>query len=272
MSVVAKLRSQRLPRRGERRFLVDESMTDEILIILQRHPVLIAEDLSTPWRTTVYCDTPNWQIYRAVESGAGVLMRFREYHGTRPNNVFDSVETWLEFKPTLQFTGKTRFALPARSIPALLRGELQIEQDAGEPAAWLRQLLDAGVRPVFATQYHRLAYESADKSIRITADRDIRYLSLRQWNNGNTEQTTFPLGPVFATESNSVIEMKWRRALPGWAVTIAEFLEPYSVGSDRKFVVGARQLQDSPALRREAAHIAAASASPSLRGDSVLPA
>jgi len=99
------------------------------------------------------------------------------------------------------------------------------------------------VRPLFATQYHRVAYAARD-AVRITADRELSYAALPHWDASNDEAVPCLLGPILSTEYDVVIEMKWEQALPDWAVTVGEFLRPYALkGDDRKFVIGMRHLQ-----------------------------
>lgn len=247
MVAVENVHGESLAQRGERRFLIDEMMAHVILDILSRHLNLAPEEWSTPWRTTVYCDTPDARIFRSAKSGAGVFMRFREYHTKRPSAVFTGEETWLEFKPVEQFTGKTRYAFASRSIPALLRGEIELDPELGQPDGYLQQLLQAGVRPVFATQYHRLAYATPGDIVRITADLELTYHVLPHWDAGDPQAVPSPLAPAFFTEFGVVVEMKWLRELPKWAVMVAEFLGAYTLsGGENKFLVGMRHLQGRP--------------------------
>ena len=57
------------------------------------------------------------------------------------------------------------------------------------------------------------------------------------------EQLPFPLGPICATESNVVIEMKWFGELPAWAEELHGYLRQRAP-ADRpsKFVVAMRHL------------------------------
>jgi len=244
MTTIGRTRRERLPDRGERRFLIDEKMARLVLVVLGRHLALTAEERSTPWLTTVYCDTPDWRIFRAARKGTGVFMRFREYHVRRPSRAFSAPRIWLEFKPVEQFTGKTRYELPARAIPALMRGDVALLNDPGEAEDDLARLLEAGVRPVLVTQYRRKAYSSPGDTVRITADSGLSYRTLPEWNLNSPQAVPTPLGPVFATHFGVVVEMKWTAELPSWAVTLAEFLRTYSSAEGgNKFLIGASHLR-----------------------------
>ena len=242
--VSSRLRQEIFPERGERRFLIDEKMARLALAILSRHLDLTTEERSAHWLTTVYCDGPDWRIFRAAEAGRGVRMRFREYHTYRPEAVFAGSYTWLEFKPSAQFTGKTRYELPSRAVPALMRGDVRLLGDPGKAEEDLARLLAAGVRPVFATQYHRAAYAASEDAVRITLDRELCYRTIPGWDLQEHRAVPSPLGPAFATDFGVVVEMKWLRELPRWAVTVAEFLRTYAMGErEPKFLVGTRHLQ-----------------------------
>ena len=243
-SMSGRVRREIFPERGERRFLIDEKMARLVLAILRRHLDLTVEARSAPWVTTVYCDAPDWRLFRAAKAGTGVRMRFREYHAHRPEAAFSGSQTWLEFKPVAEFTGKTRYELPTRAIPALMRGDVRLLGHPGEPEEDLARLLAANVQPVFATLYHRAAYAASEDAVRITADRELCYHTLPLWDLRERQVVPSLLGPAFATDFGVVIEMKWLRELPRWAVTVAEFLRTYSLGErEAKFIVGTRHLQ-----------------------------
>jgi hypothetical protein len=240
-----RIRKQRLADRGERRFLIDEKMARLVLAVLERHLSLQAADRPAPWLTTVYCDTPDWRIFRAARAGTGVFMRFREYHVRRPSRAFSAPTVWLELKPVEQFTGKTRYELASRAVPALMRGDVELLRDPGEAEDSLARFLAAGARPVLATQYHRVEYAADDGAVRITADRLLSYRTVPNWAINQRRMVPTTLGPVFARHTGVVVEMKWLQELPTWAVTVAEFLESYSLGdSDNKFIVGAGELHE----------------------------
>jgi VTC domain-containing protein len=254
MSVTENVRVQLLPRRGERRFLIDEAMASVVLGIIRRHPELSAEDPSTPWRTTVYCDTPDWKIFEATRLGSGVMMRIREYHNVPPDRILAETETWLEFKPVDEDTGKIRFALPSHSIRKLFRGEFDLGPGHPDQNRALRNLVNAGLRPVFATRYRRSAYSTQGETFRITLDRQLSYLTLPSWDTNAEDFQPMLLGPILFSESGIVLELKWSCDLPVWGITIAEFLQPYGLeAGDRKFTVGVRCLKGLGGMRHGAA-------------------
>src|SRR5947199_10004018 len=112
---------------------------------------------------------------------------------------------------------------------SLLRGEAALPEPDHGLAERATVLLREGARPVAVTQYNRLAYNSLDSSLRITADHNLMYFAL-PWetrDDGDTEPS--PLGSLLAMEPDVSAEMKWYAQLPHWSAD----LHPYPQHSTR---------------------------------------
>ena len=104
-------------------------------------------------------------------------------------------------------------------------------------------LLHEGARPVAVTQYNRLAYNSLDSSLRITADHNLMYFALPWEARADTDDAPSPLGSLLAMEPNVIVEMKWYGELPHWAVDLHAYLKE-NTHDERpsKFIVAMRWL------------------------------
>lgn len=240
------LNQRDLTERHEKRFLVTEEQACEIMRVVSCNLSPARHDCLFPWRTTAYCDTPDWRIYRSAVAGeAPTRLRFREYHLRCPSEVFSGEATWLELKDPSPSVPKRRVLIPCAAVPALLRGDAEFPTALNGAGGRAQRLLDAGARPVLVAQYSRLAYAAPGDRIRITADYNLSYLTI-PWTTNEDGAIPCPLGPVIGRESGVVIEVKYSHELPHWAVTLSEFLRENSSG-DRasKFTIGVRYLLDS---------------------------
>ena len=224
-------------RRHEHRFLVNEGVARLVMRTTANNLPLARDDRPYQWSTTTYCDTPAWAVYRAGKSGAAMQLRLREYHRTRPRDVFGSGTLWIEFKDDDEETSlKERFGVTNALARSFLRGEHVLPEDERRLGERAQELLANGARPVVVTQYNRLAYSSLDSSLRVTADHNLMYMAL-PWTSRDTGEAT-ALGPMLGMEPRVVIEMKWYGELPHWASDLHEYLKRESV-SERpsKFMV-----------------------------------
>ena len=230
-------------RRKEHRFLVNESVARLALRTGGTYLALDREDRPYQWSTTTYCDTYDWRIFRANESGHALQIRLREYHRTRPREILAGGAVFLEMKDDASDTSfKERYSIPASGVPAYLRGEQAPPADAFGMVARASELIATGVRPVVVTQYNRIAYAAHDKSVRITADHNLLYLAV-PWVANDESSIPCRIGPVIAREPRVVIEVKWYEDLPHWADELYGYLREHMV-SERpsKFVVAMRHL------------------------------
>jgi hypothetical protein len=229
--------------RHEDRFIASEELSRLVMRTAGSHLQLARDDRPYQWSTTAYCDTYDWAIYRAAETGQALRLRFREYHRTRPDEAFTSARLWLELKEdTEDMSRKERFEIAGDAVPAFLRGETDLADASiglGQKAA---ELVRAGAHPVVVTQYNRLAYAAPEDHIRITADHNLIYLAV-PWMTNDDDAIPIRIGPILSRETDVVIEMKWFGELPSWAEELHGYLRQRAP-ADRpsKFVVAMRHL------------------------------
>ena len=229
--------------RHEERFIVSEELARLVMRTAGSHLQLTRDDRPYQWSTTVYCDTYDWQVYRAAEQGAALRLRFREYHRTRPEHAFGSARLWLELKEDVDDTSrKERFEIAGDLVPAFLRGEEILPPSTSGLSDRARALVGEGARPVVVTQYNRLAYAGIQDRIRVTADHNLIYLAI-PWTRNDDEAIPSRIGPILAREIDVVIEMKWFDDLPSWAAELHGYLRQRAPEErPSKFVVGMRHL------------------------------
>ncbi|HEV8534915.1 MAG TPA: VTC domain-containing protein [Candidatus Limnocylindria bacterium] len=230
-------------RRHEHRFQVTESIARLVMRTTANNLPLSRDDRPYQWSTTTYCDTINWSIFRAAEKGSAMQLRIREYHRTRPQDVLNPGTAWIELKDDEEDTSlKERFGVPMDVARSFLRGEAALPDFHHGLAERAARLLKAGARPVVVTQYNRLAYNSLDSSIRITADHNLMYFAL-PWETRDENDEPSPLGSLLSMEPNVIVEMKWYGELPHWAVDLHAYLrENTREERPSKFIVAMRWL------------------------------
>jgi hypothetical protein len=231
-------------RRHEHRFEVSESIARLVMRTTASNLPLSRDDRPYQWSTTTYCDTVSWAIYRAAQKGSAMQLRIREYHRTRPTHVLNPGTAWIEFKDDEDDTSlKERFGVPmevARSF--LRRGPSLPDLDHGL-AERAGRLLQDGARPIVVTQYNRLAYNSPDSSLRITADHNLMYFALPWETRDDEDEAPYPLGTLLSMEPNVIVEMKWYSDLPHWAIDLHQYLKENTKDErPSKFIVAMRWL------------------------------
>jgi hypothetical protein len=230
-------------RRHEHRFQVSESIARLVMRTTANNLPLSRDDRPYQWSTTTYCDTLNWAIFRAAKKGSAMQLRIREYHRTRPRDVLNPGTAWIEFKDDEDDTSlKERFGVPMEVARSFLRRESAMPDHDHGLAERATRLLRDGARPVAVTQYNRLAYNSLDSALRITADHNLMYFAL-PWEARDDEDAPSPLGSLLAMEPDVIVEMKWYGDLPHWAVDLHAYLKE-NTREDRpsKFIVAMRWL------------------------------
>ncbi len=229
--------------RSEHRFLVTEEVARLAMRTAASHLDIARDDLPYQWSTTTYCDTYDWAIYRAAETGHALRLRVREYDRSRPAKVLGGSRAWIELKDDREeMSRKERFAVSPKVIPAFLRGEPVLPAEADDLVATARLLLQRGARPVVVTQYNRIAYAAPRDVTRISADHNLMYIAL-PWDRSEDDVVPRTLGPVLARESDVILELKWSEEPPDWATDLLNWLRHDS--PDRrpsKFVVAMRHL------------------------------
>jgi hypothetical protein len=229
--------------RKEHRFLVNEAVARLALRTAGTYLPLDREDRPYQWSTTTYCDTYDWQVLRAEKSGHATQLRLREYHRTRPNEVFAGESLFVEMKDDSPDAGlKERFVVPTREIMSYLRGERTIEAGPNTLVPRMHQLVKVGVRPVVVTQYNRIAYSAPDGTVRITADHNLMYLAI-PWQANTDDAIPSRVGPVIEREPGVIIEVKWFDQLPHWADELYGYIREHMVNErPSKYVVAMRHL------------------------------
>jgi VTC domain len=176
---------------------------------------------------TVYCDTPNFDVFHGVGSLRRRKFRLRMY-GT-------GTEVCLERKTKAgQRVRKKRSIVAAADLPHL--SDFQVQDDWS--GAWFhRQLLNRRLNPVCCVQYLRTAYvgQGLEGPIRLTFDRDLSGQASREW------LPVIDAPPIPFLEGKVVCEFKFRGALPAlFKSAIQEFqLAPTGNSKYRQCLVAA---------------------------------
>lgn len=230
-------------RRNEHRFSVNESVARLALRTSGTHLSLDRDDRPYQWSTTAYLDTYNWAVFRSAEAGKALQLRVREYHRTRPNEIFAGENVYLEMKDDTASTSfKERYEVPTQALPEYFRGEQKMARDENGLVERAEQTIALGVRPVVVTQYNRIAYSAPDGSMRITADHNLMYLAV-PWVANDTSSLPCRIGPVIAREPGVIIEVKWFQEMPRWADELYSYIKDHMVNErPSKFVVAMRHL------------------------------
>jgi hypothetical protein len=231
-------------RRHEHRFQVSESIARLVMRTTASNLPLSRDDRPYQWSTTTYCDTVDWSIFRAAEKGSAMQLRIREYHRTRPREVLNPGTAWIEFKDDEQDTSlKERFGVPMDVARSFLRSTATLPDPDHGFAERAGRLLKDGARPVSVTQYNRLAYNSLDSSLRITADHNLMYFAIPWESRADADDAPSPLGSLLAMEPDVIVEMKWYGDLPHWAIDLHAYLKE-NTREERpsKFIVAMRWL------------------------------
>ena len=230
-------------RRNEHRFLVNESVARLALRTSGTYLGLDRDDRPYQWSTTAYLDSYGWGVFRSAEAGKALQLRVREYHRTRPSQIFAGDTVYFEMKDDSASTSfKERYEVPTASLPAYLRGEQKLPRDENGLVERADKTIAEGVRPVVVTQYNRIAYSAPDGSMRITADHNLMYLAV-PWVANVASSMPCRIGPVIAREPGVVIEVKWFRELPRWADELYSYIKDHMVNErPSKFVVAMRHL------------------------------
>jgi hypothetical protein len=225
--------------RREYRFMLDEQTAKQAAETIRWHCRLSDSDYFTPWRMTMYWDTPDLSIYRLAESGTSLCLRIREYHAECPTKLLSSTTVWVELKESAAKGRKQRVCLDAQDVAAFFAGEASPELLRKLPARAVKWIT-AGARPMMVTRCRRLAYEGINDTVRVTIDNDLSYLSADWSNDGRG--THLELGPVVAAERGALIEIKSSDPFPAWANELVASLERHTDDRPSKFVVGMRHV------------------------------
>ena len=185
--------------------------------------------------TSVYTDTPNFDVFYRTEGYDRDMFRVRRYGVTGP--VFVERKTKNGDK-----VRKHRVRIDAAEVADLAVPELNSEW-AGE---WFHsQLIQKQLKPVCRVAYERVAYlGTADGgTVRLTFDRNIRGVLASEWKL----EAVGAVPPIIA--ERVVCEMKFRTAMPAlFRGIVADLaLAPTPVSKYRTFVQAAGLAAPRPA-------------------------
>lgn len=235
--------------RQEARFACDAGLAETVVKIAANNLEDTEAGYGTPWRTTVYCDTPDWWVYKGRVEGVPHL-RLREYTATRPVQVLAGEDAWLELKEPPPFLRKERALVPVANVPSILEGMVPLPGALARLRKYAEAMVDARVQPALVTQYWRQAFAIPDGLIRITLDRDLTYFSMPPTPSDKTAFPS-PIGPAIGTEDGVVIEIKWGSGPPSWLRSLIDQLQSLGEHRASKFETGVGQLLSAAHLSDE---------------------
>jgi hypothetical protein len=188
----------------EIKFLLSEGQAREVEGWATRRLVLDPHGeaaLGGAYRTTsLYCDTPELDVYHRTPGYSRRKYRVRRY-GT-------GTSAYLERKSKRgDRVAKQRQAISAEEL-ALLARPVALEDWSGQ---WFHaRLLERRLRPACKIAYHRLAWIGScpEGPLRLTMDRRIRGMLTDEWDLGSFEGGR----PVLAEQV--ILEFKFLSALP----------------------------------------------------------
>jgi hypothetical protein len=187
----------------EVKFLIDESCARQVAELLGPRMSLDPHAdpaLGNAYRTTtVYCETPEFDVFR----GMG-MHKFRKY---RLRRYADGPGVFLERKSRRGERVRKRRTAVARADLDRLAGDSTQEW----PAAWFqRQVSARRLSPICSVQYVRTAYvgEGDEGPVRLTFDRHLQSAAAESWS------PEVPCGGIPFFADQVICEFKFRAALP----------------------------------------------------------
>jgi hypothetical protein len=212
----------------EVKFLVSE----EVAGVIERH---VAAGLSldphadpalgNAYRTTtLYCDTPIFDVFHRTGPGKNRKYRVRRY-GSAPH-------VFLERKTKRgSEVSKRRVGIPLEDL-----GTLNVDGlDPNWPGDWFRRRLSRfTLRPICRVSYDRTAYlgGTAEGPLRLTFDRRLRGQLVNGWDVSPVE----PNGDLL--NGNVIVEFKFQGSLPAVGKLLVEdlLLTPGPASKYRRFL------------------------------------
>jgi len=188
----------------ETKFLVDATAVEDVKAWARAnfgHDPNGAGEFKDEYATTsLYFDTPSFDVYRRNDSYARGKFRVRRY------GLLDFI--FLERKMrTDQLLAKRRTTVDLESLQRI--GEP--EADPAWPGYWFhRRILFRGLRPLVQISYDRTARQSLvdGNPVRFTVDTNLRVLPM-------PDRAFLPGVGFPVIEEKAIVEMKYRRELPG---------------------------------------------------------
>ena len=254
--------------RDEQKFLLDRRGLDAFLSAVSRRLHVhrfVGEGANTlpdpdNYVTTIYFDTASHAQLRAALSDRehNVKIRAREYYDMHASLAELATESSqiIHYRPWVWFeikrrdggrTQKHRFQLDKGEVPSFFRGEhaaFEADSEHADPelasiVAYRRSLTEP-LLPSVIVNYHRIPFQDATGSLRITVDLDVSFYAppADLWTRTYAlVRGTF--GPPVLVERRALIEVKSRGATPDWlqAALAAAEIQPSSYS---KFATGGR--------------------------------
>lgn len=225
----------------ELKFLVDEAQAQEVEAWARGHLVLDPHGnpaLGGAYRTTsLYCDTPERDVYHRTRSYKRRKFRVRRY-GECPEIFLERKSKWGDR------VAKRRLIISEEELPLLAHPMSLVEW----PGHWFhRHLMSRRLGPACRIAYQRTAYVGTcpESPLRLTLDRRIRGALTDEWSVAPFE------GGLPLLTGQVILELKFRMALPTpfKELVAAQRLNPSSVSKYRRCL----QAWGVPAQQREVA-------------------
>jgi VTC domain-containing protein len=226
----------------ELKFLLTETQARQIEDWARRHLALDPHGdpaLGGAYQTTsLYCDTPQLDVYHRAPSYKRRKFRVRRY-GDSDWTFFERKSKWGDR------VAKKRVAIPDEELVHLTRPMSLIDW----PGHWFHRSLNMRrLQPACLIAYHRLAYFGScpESPLRLTLDRRVRGILSSDWRI-----VPFDAGLPLLTDQ-VIVELKFRTALPTPFKALVHdlHLTPGAVSKYRR----CREAWGVPPAHREAAN------------------
>lgn len=196
----------------EFKFLLDEAQAREVENRLAAHMTLDpnADANGNYHISTLYCDTPNLDVYHRRGRHRLSKFRIRRYG--------ESTRIYLELKSKKkQEVRKRRTSIDLDRLDDLVQDRPGASLGA---MSYGRQLRRAGAVPVVLIEYDRVAYfaPGANGTLRLTFDRQIRGGATQGWSLNRPNETSQVLS------DRVVCEFKFRGAMPSLFKTVVQVM------------------------------------------------
>lgn len=232
--------------RLEYKYLVDNNRHDELIAAVK--PYLVPDTNYSPSNhytvRSIYFDTSKLKYYHEKLEGINVRKKLR----VRGYNEFNSENVvFLEIKRKYEnYIDKDRSALMYYDLDELLKtrniesyvltenGYANSREDAEK---FLHHVFKKSLKPIVLVVYDREAYYSKfDSNLRITLDKNLRYLMQPSLNKLYTERDM-----KYALRNKFIFEVKFNKGFPKWLKNmISEFqlsrkaLSKYTICLDKE--------------------------------------
>lgn len=214
--------------RYERKFLVDQLDTRQVMGLVKLHPSLFYEPYPPRYVNNLYLDTKDLENYFENVSGVAERRKARvRWYG----ELFQDIK-----KPALEFKIKDGFVGRKQIYPFASfvfdhnfnRGYFQGMLVQSE----MPELVKEMVRPldvVLCNRYHRRYFATKDQRFRLTIDEEMTFFQVKMTDNTFRHR--------FVDHNNIVVELKYAKPLDVIADRVAGFF-PFIATKNSKYVTG----------------------------------